>query len=357
MDAKPMHTSTGRILDRKGHDVDLNALRSWLIPRVPQLEGPWQITRFSDGFSNLTYLIEAAAGSCVLRTPPPGADIRSAHDMGREYKMLTALQPYFNKTPRPLVCCEDDAIIGTSFFVMSKVEGRIFRPQKHPEAFPTPSQMRSISCATVDILAELHSIDVKKDGLISLGYPDGYVNRQVNGWIKRYHQCATDEIDGIRDIEKWLLDNTPGSTDCSIIHNDFKYDNLVFAPDNDALVTAVLDWEMSTIGDPLMDLGTTLAYWSEMEDDPALKAYNLTWLPGNLTRAEVVDRYAVQRGIDRPNLCFYYVFGSYKIGVIVQQIYARFLRGQSSDRRFGGLTHVLKASMNQAISAIQQGYI
>jgi aminoglycoside phosphotransferase (APT) family kinase protein len=357
MDAHRDQLSSISILDSSGQPVDLNALRKWIIPRIPYLDSPWQITRFPDGFSNLTYLIEASGGTCVIRTPPPGANIRSAHDMGREFRMLSALQPHFGQIPKPLACCEDGAVIGTPFFVMSKVEGRIYRQQKSQDALPAPGEMLSISSAAVDTLAKLHSIDVHATGLDALGHPEGYVSRQVNGWIRRYHQCATEDIQGLPETEAWLMDNMPGDTAPSVIHNDFKYDNLVFSMTGDARVEAVLDWEMSTIGDPLMDLGTMLAYWSEPGDDPALKPFNLTWLPGNLTRAQVIDRYAILRGIERPNLCFHYVFGCYKIGVIVQQIFARYQRGLSTDKRFAGLTHVLRATIRQAMDTIRTGHI
>lgn len=357
MDTRPDHFSFGTILDSKGQSVDLQALRAWLLPRIPYLEGPWKITQFPDGYSNLTYLIETSGGACVLRTPPPGANIRSAHDMGREFRMLAALQPHFHQIPHPLACCDDTEIIGTPFFVMSKVDGQIWRPQNIKHQQPSSEEMRTLSTTAVDTLAQLHSIDVNATGLISLGRPEGYTRRQVNGWVQRYHQCATDEIEGLAETEAWLLDNLPVDGAPAVIHNDFKYDNLVFSGATESRLVAVLDWEMSTIGDPLMDLGTTLAYWSEPGDEPALKPYNLTWLPGNLTRAEVIDRYAAKRGIDRPNLCFHYVFGCYKIGVIVQQIYARYLRGQSSDPRFAGLIHVLRASIRQAMATIRAGYL
>ena len=351
------NTTRDVMLDARGKPVDLHALRTWLIKRIPFLEGPWRITRFPDGFSNLTYLIEAPAGECVIRTPPPGADIRSAHDMGREYRILTALQPHFRQIPEPLACCEDHDVIGIPFFVMSKVTGRIHRLRNGQEAMPDPQEMHAVSCAAVDTLAQLHTINVQGTPLAALGHPEGYVSRQVNGWIRRYQKSATEEIEGIAETEAWLLNNMPADNSAAVIHNDFKYDNLVYTVTGEPQVAAVLDWEMSTIGDPLMDLGTTLAYWSESGDDPALKPYNLTWLPGNLTRSELIDRYAAQRGIERPNLCFYYVFGCYKIGVIVQQIYARYKRGYSTDERFAGLVHVLKATIRQAEKTIRAGYI
>ena len=357
MDARPDHLYSDTIINSKGQSIDMQALRAWLLARIPYLEGSWQITRFPDGYSNLTYLIEASGGACVLRTPPPGANIISAHDMKREFRMLTALHPHFQQIPIPLACCENSTVIGTPFFVMSKVNGKIWRPQNIKQHQPSPEEMQNISTAAVETLAQLHSIDVNATNLILLGRPDGYVSRQVNGWVRRYHQCETDEIEGLAETEAWLLENIPVDGASAVIHNDFKYDNLVFSYHPESRLMAVLDWEMSTIGDPLMDLGTTLAYWSEAGDDPVLKRYNLTWLPGNLTRAEVIDRYAAIRGIERPNLCFHYVFGCYKIGVIVQQIYARYLQGQSSDPRFAGLIHVLRASIRQAVATLRSGYL
>lgn len=358
MDDATQPRKSAEMLDRFGKPADIRGLRSFLIPRLPMLEGPWEIRRFPDGYSNLTYRIQAPAATCVLRTPPPGADIRSAHDMGREYRMLTALLPHVPLIPEPLAYCEDTHVMGTSFFVMSEVQGIIHRRLSDSAPPLMPAYMRDISQAAVDTLAELHAIDVTtaKD-LLTLGHPEGYVARQVNGWIERYQRSATEVVDTALESAAWLKAHIPSSAGVGVIHNDFKYDNIVFSNDGSGRVKAVLDWEMSTIGDPLMDLGTALAYWSEPSDDPALKPYNLSWLPGNLSRREVVQRYALQRGIEPPDILFYYIFGCYKVGGIVQQIYARYRKGHSRDPRFEDLIRVLRATMKKASDAIRTGRI
>ena len=213
--------------------------------------------------------------------------------------------------------------------------------------------MNSVSTAAIDNLALLHQINLDSTGLRSLGKPEGYIQRQVEGWITRYENAATDDIPAMKITADWMRSNIPSENQPAFIHNDYKYDNLVLDPKNLSHILAVLDWEMATVGDPLMDLGTTLAYWGEEDDSPALKPFNLTWLAGNLTREEVVRRYAESRNIKEPDMLFYYVFGAYKIGGIVQQIYARYKKGFSNDERFAGLGFVLKACADNAANAIR----
>jgi aminoglycoside phosphotransferase (APT) family kinase protein len=194
----------------------------------------------------------------------------------------------------------------------------------------------------VDRLAELHSLDIKKSGLIDFGKPEGYVNRQVEGWIKRYHHSQTDEIGSLQEMEDWLLNNIPGTKRTAFIHNDYKYDNLVL--DTDSLdINAILDWEMATVGHPYMDLGTTLAYWAESSDNEALKPFNVSWMPGNFNRRQVLERYEERMGEEIQDILFFYTFGLYKIAVIAQQIYKRFVQGHTKDKRFASLIHVIKA--------------
>jgi aminoglycoside phosphotransferase (APT) family kinase protein len=256
-----------------------------------------------------------------------------------------------------MLYCEDAAVVGRPFYLMEKMEGIILR-NKVPEGLELGAErMRAISEAAVDNLASLHSIDIVQSGLIELGKPEGYVRRQVEGWIGRYQKSKTDDVPDMDLAAAWMMNHIPPDNPPAFIHNDYKYDNLVLDPAQPERIVGVLDWEMATVGDPLMDLGTTLAYWAEETDGPVLKPFNLTWLPGNLSRAEVVSRYAHSRGIAEPDMLYYFVFGSYKIAVIVQQIYARFRKGLTSDPRFGQLHHVVKACAANAAGAIRKSRI
>ena len=342
---------------REGESPDLQKLQAYLNTQLPGFDGAISIQQFPGGYSNLTFLLRAGDKEYVLRKPPKGANIKSAHDMGREFRVLTALEPLYKPIPRPILFCEDEQVIGTPFYLMERVSGIILR-NKPPEGIELkPEIMQSISESAVDNLANLHGIDIYSTGLIKLGKPEGYNARQVEGWIKRYYNAETDTVIDMNRTAEWMQGNIPDDGTPAFIHNDYKYDNLVLDPEHIQQIFAVLDWEMATVGSPLMDLGTTLAYWAETSDSAALKPFNLTWLPGNLTREEVVQRYAAQRGIEVPDMLFYFVFGSFKIGVIVQQIYARYKKGFSKDERFAGLIHVVRACADNAQRAIQYNRI
>jgi aminoglycoside phosphotransferase (APT) family kinase protein len=331
---------------------DIDKLIQYLFSRLPGFEKNLVIEQFPGGYSNLTFLLKAAGKEYVLRKPPIGANIKSAHDMSREFKVLTLLKPVYKTIPVPILFCDDENIIGSPFYIMEKVSGIILR-NKAPKGMDlTPSIMKSISGSAVDNLAALHTIDLQETGLINLGKPEGYIKRQVEGWIKRYLAAETDNIAAMNETAEWMKDHMPADGTPAFIHNDYKYDNLVLDPHDLKHIIAVLDWEMATVGDPLMDLGTSLGYWGETNDSDALKPFNLTWLPGNLTREEVVERYAGKKGISVPDMLFYYVFGSFKIAVIVQQIYARYKKGFTKDERFAGLIHVVNACAGNAQKAI-----
>lgn len=338
---------------REGENLDEDKLKRYLQEQLKDFSGDVEIQQFPSGYSNLTYLLKSGEKEYVLRRPPFGANIKSAHDMGREYRVLSALKPIYGQVPRPVHYCEEKSVIGAPFYLMERVKGIILR-NKPPQGLDlTPKLMRSISEAAVDNLADLHSLDLQSSNLISMGKPEGYVQRQVEGWIKRYNKAETDKMEGMDKAARWMQENQPTESSVAFIHNDYKYYNLVLDPKNPSRIIAVLDWEMATVGYPLMDLGTSLGYWAEDNDSPALKPFNLTWMPGNLTRQEVVERYAQRRGIEVPNMLFYYVFGAFKIGVIVQQIYARYQKGFTQDPRFAGLIHVVQACAANAERAMQ----
>jgi len=300
------------------------------------------ITRFPGGYSNLTYCITTAEKQYVLRTPPPGAHIKSAHDMGREFKVLSLLKPHFNKVPTPIFFCEDELLLGAPFYIMEKIEGNILRAHNAPKLNLTPATYETLSKKLIDTLSSLHAIDINSTGLNQLGKPEGYVTRQVEGWIKRYYTAETDTIESMNATAQWLKSFQPIEQAPTLLHNDFKYDNVILEENNFTEIVGVLDWEMATVGDPLMDFGAMLAYWFEPSEGDVFKNYNLTWLPGNYKRKQLIDRYAKNTGRDLGDIHFYYVFGLFKNAVIAQQIYHRWKQGNSSDARFGALLPMIQ---------------
>lgn len=338
---------------REGETPDLEKLKQYLIQQLPGSGDELSILQFPGGYSNLTYQVNFGGKEYVLRKPPVGANIKSAHDMGREFRVLSALKPVYPQVPEPVLFCEDESIIGSPFYLMEKISGIILRNKPPGGIELSPGIMRQLSLSAVRNLAELHRINLYTTGLINLGKPGGYTERQVEGWVKRYYNAETDDVEDMNLTADWMKSNIPAESPPAFIHNDYKYDNLVLDPADLQKIIAVLDWEMATVGNPLMDLGTTLGYWAEASDNPALKPFNLTWLQGNLNREEVVQQYAETLNIDLPDMLFYYVFGSFKIAVIVQQIYARYKKGFTKDHRFAGLIFVVRACAENAQKAIR----
>jgi len=337
---------------RKGEEIDLDALNKYLagFPEIGQTRSQKQ---FPGGYSNLTYLLETERGEVILRRPPVGAAIKSAHDMGREFKVLSMLRPYYSRVPEPLLYCEDTGIIGAPFYIMERLRGVILRPATIRSVKFSPAEMRALSEALVDNLAILHSIDIQKTGLAQLGKPEGYISRQVEGWTKRYLAAQTDAIPEMEALSSWLVSNQPTDQSPTFLHNDYKYDNIVFRDSSQSEIVGVLDWEMSTVGDPWMDVGASLAYWCEAGDGELAKVFNISWLPGNLSRKEVVERYTEKSGRTVKSPLFYYVFGLFKNAVIAQQIYARWRQGHSKDARFGELIHVIRDLGRRGVTALE----
>lgn len=342
---------------RLGEELDLQKLKAYLHKHLPGFSGEIEVTQFPSGFSNLTYLIKTEGQEYVLRRPPFGANIKGGHDMAREYRVLKALEPFYHKAPKAVLFCENHEVMGADFYLMERVRGVILRGQPPADLDLDAHVMQSISRSTVNHLAELHRIDLKAAGLEDFGKPDGYTQRQVEGWIGRYYKAETDTLESMNQTADWLQKNVPEQRVISLIHNDYKYDNLVLNPDDLSDIRAVLDWEMATVGNPLMDMGTSLAYWAEAGDSDILKQFSLTWLPGNFTRKEFVDHYAERTGFDLSDQLFYYVFGAFKIGVIIQQIYARYKKGLTNDPRFAHLIYAVKACGDNAIKAIEKDAI
>lgn len=338
---------------RPGEELNLAALQTYLNGHVPKVGRILEISQFPGGFSNLTYCLKTAEKEYVLRRPPFGANIKGGHDMGREFRVLSLLQDHYTKIPQPLIFCEDEGVLDAPFYIMERIRGVILRPANAPSMHLSPEVLRQTSAALVDNLVELHALDIETTGLVQLGKPEGYVQRQVEGWIKRYYHAETDKIEQMDAVADWLTRNQPQSQSPTLLHNDYKYDNVILNPEDFPRILGVLDWEMATVGDPLMDLGATLAYWVEATDDKTLWQFNITWLPGNLSRQEVIERYAAKSGRDLSKILFYYVFGMFKNAVIVQQIYARWKKGHTQDERFGKLLPVILDLAKRAVKALE----
>jgi aminoglycoside phosphotransferase (APT) family kinase protein len=345
---------------REGEELNAAKLFAYLCERIPGITGPLIIEQFPAGFSNLTYLLRLSDLELVLRRPPVGAKIKTAHDMSREYRILSHLFPVYTKVPRPVLYCEDEAVIGAPFYVMERVVGLILRAQPPAGLTLSAEAMRQISEAFIRNLVEIHEVDYRAAGLLELGQPEGYVRRQIEGWTKRYENARTDEVPLVERLMTWLAEHLPrDSAQGALIHNDYKYDNVVLSSGDLSRVVAVLDWEMATIGDPLMDLGTTLGYWVDPDDPVEWRQYGfgLTALPGNLRRAELVEHYARQSGLEISDPVFYYAYGLMKTAVIVQQIYRRYRQGLTKDERFAGLGAMVCACGQMAERAIEKGRI
>ncbi|HWW75819.1 MAG TPA: phosphotransferase family protein [Pyrinomonadaceae bacterium] len=345
---------------RAGEELDGTRLAAYLRERLPEIEGEVEIRQFPAGFSNLTYLVRVGSDEFVLRRPPFGSRVKTAHDVGREYLILSRLRPVYGKVPRPVLFCEDASVVGAPFYLMERVRGRILRARPPEGLELTPEVMLRLSEAFVENLVEIHGVDYEAAGLGELGRPEGYVRRQVEGWTRRYFDAKTDEVPAIERLAAWLAGHAPIETArAALIHNDYKYDNLVLAPRDLGRVVAVLDWEMATLGEPLMDLGTALGYWVDADDPEEWRRYGfgLTALAGGLTRVEVVERYANLSGRDVPEVVFYYAYGLLKIAGIVQQIYARYRKGLTRDERFASLAGLVRACGEMGTRALERNRI
>jgi len=344
---------------RKGEELDADRLGEFLKDTIPDISGNVTILQFPAGFSNLTYLLTAGDREWVLRRPPFGKKAKTAHDMGREYRILKALSPVFPFCPRPLVYSEDTSIIGSPFYVMERLQGMILRKDLPPGVGFTPEQAGQLCERLFDLQLRLHSTDYRKIGLEGFGKPEGYVERQVTGWSRRYRDAHTGDAPDCEEVMAWIHENMP--PDCErpgIIHNDYRFDNVVLDGAKPMNIIGILDWEMATIGDPLMDLGNSMAYWIQQEDSEEMQLIRVTpAMEGLLKRKEIVGRYGEKSGLSIENFDFYYCFGLFRLAVIAQQIYYRYYHGQTRDERFKMLIHVVRILDKTAIGVIEgSGY-
>jgi aminoglycoside phosphotransferase (APT) family kinase protein len=338
---------------RDGETLDRVALRRFLTAAVPAAKGPLSIEQFPRGFSNLTYLVRLGEHEFVLRRPPFGAAVKGGHDMVREYRLLAALAAHYALSPRPVALCEDPAVLGAPFYLMQRVTGVIVRSGS---AAIAPGAMRAMTEALAGALASLHAVDVTDPAFAGFGKPAGYIERQVRGWTERFAAARTQAQPELEAAFAWLAEHVPQPTGVALVHNDFKIDNVMFDPREPGRIRAVLDWEMATVGDPLLDLGTTLGYWIDA-GEPELQPYAFvpTDRPGALTRAEFAHAYLRVRGGGEGDLVYAYVFGLCKIAVIAQQIYARYVHGYTADERFAALGAVVTALGRAAGRARRRG--
>ena len=321
---------------RPGEALDVDAVDGWIKREIGGVSGLPTVTQYSGGASNWTYCLSYPERDLILRRPPAGTKAKSAHDMGREYRVQKALKPYYPVVPDVLGLCQDESVIGAEFYVMARVIGAIPRARLPKGMTLDAAATRALCTAVLDKLVELHAVDADAAGLASLGKGPGYARRQIDGWSDRFERAGTWNVSAGRYVRDFLRERCPDDVAACVIHNDFRFDNVVLAPDEPTRILGVLDWEMATIGDPLMDLGNSLAYWVEADDDRIMQATRRqpTHLPGMLTRREVVDYYLERTGRGVGDFTFYEVYGLFRLAVIAQQIYYRYHHKQTRNPAF-----------------------
>ncbi|MBK9668447.1 MAG: phosphotransferase family protein [Thermomonas sp.] len=340
---------------RSGEELDLAAVDAWLKGALPALQGTPTVTQYPGGASNWTYRLQYANDDLILRRPPAGTKAKSAHDMGREYRIQQLLKPVFPLVPEMRALCTDPAVIGTDFYVMQRLAGVIPRKDLPRGVELSPAQVKQLCLNVLDTLVALHQVDHRAAGLEGIGKGAGYAQRQIEGWSRRYRDARTWNVPRGKRIMAWLAANLPAQERICVTHNDFRFDNAVLDPDDPTRVVGVLDWELATLGDPLMDLGNTLAYWVEAGDDVMAQGMRRqpTHLPGMLTRREVIDHYCGRMGFDPGDVTFHEVYGLFRLSAIAQQIYFRYHHGQTRNpafKRFWLFVHYLHWRCRRAIA-------
>ncbi|PIP41461.1 MAG: phosphotransferase family protein [Desulfobacterales bacterium CG23_combo_of_CG06-09_8_20_14_all_51_8] len=342
---------------RSGEELDTAKLSAYLRQVLPEAKGVMKILQFPSGFSNLTYLVTLESREFILRRPPFGKKAKTAHDMKREYTILKSLRPDFPYAPEPLAYCDDPAVMDAPFYLMERIKGIILRKNFPKEMVLNEADVGLLCENFMRIFTTLHRLDYRKCGLESLGQPEGYVRRQVEGWSRRFRDARTPDVPDFEAVMEWLAATMPpDSPKPGLIHNDYKFDNVVLNPDNPLEIVGVVDWEMATIGDPLMDLGASLAYWVNRDDPDEVQLIRTlpTTVPGMLSRRQIVDLYADMSGIAINNFDFYYCYGLFRLAVIAQQIYYRYYHGQTKDERFKLLSFAVSV-LEKAARGVMEG--
>ena len=336
---------------RTGEELDSAALSAYLTGKLAGAERGVTLEQFPGGHSNLTYLLRTPEREYVLRRGPLGPVPPKAHDMAREFHVLQAVHPLFAPAPAVFLLCEDPAVIGGIFFIMERRHGIVVRSSIPPELAAFPDYPERVSRGFLNCLVELHGVDIEKHGLTALGKPAGFLERQVRGWFERWQRAKTEENPDMDRLIAWLSAHLPASPEPTLVHNDFKLDNVMLNLDDPGRVEAVLDWEMSTVGDPLVDLGLILCYWSQPSDPGGTKP-SLTAQPRWYTPAQLIEYYGAKTGRDLKHIAYYEVFAIFKLAVVLQQIYYRFHRGQTQDERFRNFDQRVRNLIEQATAKI-----
>jgi aminoglycoside phosphotransferase (APT) family kinase protein len=336
-DLNSVEVNSDTAVVRDGEELNVAALAAYLNGKIETAGQEIRIAQFPNGHSNLVYLVQTGGREYVLRRPPLGPVAPKAHDMAREYRVLHAVHPHFPEAPKVFLLCEDPAVIGGPFFLMERRHGVVIRDRVPAELSAITGYQRLVSESFIDCLVRLHTIDVTQPDVAPLGKPEGFVERQVKGWADRWTRSKTEELPEMDRVVNWLHDRLPPATGATLVHNDYKLDNVMMRADG-TRVEAVLDWEMTTLGDPLSDLGLVMCYWAwaskAAEDDPHPATPVISTQPGWYTRDEFLHRYASKTGRDVTNVGYHEVLGIFKLAVILQQIYYRFHVGQTKDERF-----------------------
>lgn len=343
---------------RDGESLDVEKIAEYLNSVLPGLGGPVSVEQFHSGYSNLTYLVRVGDTEMVLRRPPFGKKARGAHDMNREYRILRALKPVFPYVPEALAYCDDPAVMDVPFYIMERMQGVILRKDVPRGLALDISTAGELCLRWIGVMGSLHTLDYQACGLADLGTPDGYVARQISGWCRRYRDARTPDVPDFEAVMAWLSEKLPPDHHRpALIHNDYKFDNVILDPADPTRIIGVLDWEMATIGDPLLDLGAALGYWVESADSEEMKLVRTlpTTIPGMLTRRQVVERYAAATGTTVDDFAWYYGFGLFRLAVIAQQIYYRFYHGQTRDKRFGMLGFAVGVLEKAAVRVMVSG--
>lgn len=342
---------------REGEALDDKAVSAWLRDQGVDIKGEPTVTQFSGGASNWTYRLQYQNQDLILRRPPKGTKAKSAHDMVREYTVQKALKDVYPYVPNMIALCTDDAVIGADFYVMERMEGIIPRANLPKGVDLTTEQTRALCTNVIDALIELHQIDYEQHpDLMNLGRGEGYCARQVSGWDKRYVKAKTPNVPSFALVRQWLGKHTPADSKTCVIHNDWRFDNVILDASDPTKVIGVLDWEMATLGDPLMDLGSALAYWIEEDDNLIMQQSRRqpTHLKGMMTREEVVTYYLEQTGLNIDNWTFYEVFGLFRLAGIVQQIYYRYYNKQTTNPTFKNFWIIVHALHAKCLKLIAQ---